>query len=330
MAKRKTKTQGQGLAARLAELPEDFQAFNQIYEQDIQPALAEKELERQQAWGKAKKFILFGVLAAIIAGGGLFFFLKSVFAVIPGVVIGVGIVIFRFNDLNKVRAQAKQLMIQPVASEFGITYNEKPSEAAESNLGKLRQLGLLPSWDRKTLQDEMIGERNGVPFEFFEAHLEDKRTTTDSDGKSRTEWVTVFRGQCWVFNSPKTFHGTTKVTRDSGIFNALGGLGSKYNRIRLEDPVFEKKFEVYGTDQVEARFLLTPNVMQAILDLETAFDGGRMRCAFDENLIFAACEGGDLFEAGSMFKSFDDPDRVGDLLEDFAAMFHLIDVLGEK
>lgn len=318
------------LASRLASLPDDFQDFSEVYARDIQPALAAQEIERQKAWGKAKKFIAIAVVAGLVLGGGAFFLFKSIFAIFIGVVVAAGLCIYGFVDLNNVKAHAKQMMINPIASKFGITYNEKPSETAEANLQTVRSLDLVPSWDRKSLQDEMIGERNGIPFEFFEAHLEDKRTSTDSEGRTRTEWVTVFRGQVWVFQAPKTFLGTTKVTRDSGIFNALGGLGSKFSRIKLEDPEFEKKFEVYGTDQVEARYMLTPDVMQAILDLETAFKGGRLRCAFDGNKILAACEGGDLFEPGSMFKSFDDPNRVGDLLEDFAAMFHLIDVLGKK
>lgn len=328
----KNESSGAGgpLAERLASLPSDFGGFGEIYDREIQPALAAKEVERKAAWQKAKKFGVLSVLTGIGAAGLGVFLVKSGFAAIPGVLIAIGGAFWSFADLRKVMGHAKQLMIQPVAKRFGITYTEKPGASAEADLNLLRGLGVVPSWDRHSLQDEMCGERNGAPFRFFEAHLEDRRTTTDSNGRSRTTWVTVFRGQCWVFKAPKTFHGTTKVSRDSGIFNALGGVGSNVSRVKLEDPVFEKTFEVYGTDQVEARFLLTPDVMQALVDLETAFKGGKLRCAFDSNQIYVAVEGGDLFEPGSMFKSFDDPERVGDLLEDFAAMFHLIDGLNKK
>lgn len=319
-----------GLASRLASLPDDFSDFAEIYEREIRPVLQEKEQERLNAWGKAKKFGLFGIIGALAIGGGGFALFKSLFVLIPAGIVGVGLFIFGYSAVQEVAKRAKQAMIQPVASRFGLTYNEQPSVTAETNLMQSKALGVLPSWDRKVLHDEIIGERNGIPFEFFEAHLEDKRTRTDSQGRTQTEWVTVFRGQCWVIDAPKRFHGTTKVTRDAGIFNALGGLGSKFSRIVLEDPEFEKKFEVYGTDQVEARFILTPDVMQAMLDLEKIFKGSRFRCTFHENKIFAAAEGGNLFETGSMNKSLDDPNRVGDLLQDFATIFHLIDVLGEK
>ena len=316
------------LASRLASLPDDFQDFSEVYARDIQPALAAQEIERQKAWGKAKKFIAIAVVAGLVLGGGAFFLFKSIFAIFIGVVVAAGLCIYGFVDLNNVKAHAKQMMINPIASKFGITYNEKPSETAEANLQTVRSLDLVPSWDRKSLQDEMIGERNGIPFEFFEAHLEDKRTSTDSNGRTSTTWVTVFRGQCWVIKSPKEFHGVTRVSRDSGVFNALGALSDKISRAKLESPEFEKAFEVYTTDQVESRFLLTPDVMQAFLDLERTYKGQKLRATFEGNKIYVALEGGDLFEPGSMFGSLDDPNRVADLLEDIATVFHLVDVLG--
>jgi hypothetical protein len=318
------------LSSRLAKLPSDFADFSDIYERDLLPALTEKERERQDAWGRAKKFGLFGALGAIAVGAGGFLAFKSLLALIPAGILGGGVWAWGYSAVQNVAKQAKQTMIVPIANRFGLTYSEEPGMQAEENLTKGKALGVVPGWDRKSLSDELIGERNGIPFEFFEAHLEDQRTTTDSEGRSKTTWVTVFRGQCWVINAPKRFHGTTKIARDSGIFNALGAIGDKFSRVKLEDPEFEKYFEVYGTDQVEARFMLTPDVMQAYLDLEDAFKGSKLRATYHEDRIFVATEGGNLFEPGSMRKPLNDPERVGDLLEDFAAIFHLIDVLGKN
>ena len=56
-------------------------------------------------------------------------------------------------------------------------------------LPAFRQLGLIPSWDRARFEDLLTGEREGVPFEFFEARLEQRRQSTDSEGRTRTEYV---------------------------------------------------------------------------------------------------------------------------------------------
>ena len=128
-----------------------------------------------------------------------------------------------------------------------------------------RSLGLVPGWDRAKYEDRLTGSRNETPFEFFEAHLEEKRTTTDSKGRTRTTWVTVFRGQCLVVKFHKQFNGVTKVYRDMGMLNWFAKLGQmgKGEKVKLEDVVFEKSFEVFSTDQVEARFILTPDSHEA-------------------------------------------------------------------
>ena len=318
-----------GLYDRLAKLPDEFSDFSHIYQTDIEPALKEKEADRQAAWRKARMIIAAGVIiGGLIALGGFYFF-RSIFPIAIGAMAGFGLGNWGYSGVRAIGRQAKQIMVQPIAQRFGLTYNELASPAASTHLDAARGLDLVPRWDRKHLEDEIIGERNGNGFEFFEAHLEQRRTTRDSRGNTQTKWVTVFHGQCWIINSPKTFHGTTKVSRDSGLFNALGAMGSKWSRAKLEDPVFEKVWEVYTTDQVESRYLLTPDVMQALVELEAAFKSQKLRCAFHEDRIYVAAEGGDLFEPGSMMKSLDDPNRVGELLEDFARVFHLIDELGK-
>ncbi|MEM1391353.1 MAG: DUF3137 domain-containing protein, partial [Pseudomonadota bacterium] len=101
--------------------------------------------------------------------------------------------------------------------------------------------------------------------------------------------------------------------------------GGDFERVKLESPQFESAFEVYSTDQVEARYILTPDLMQRLVELEKTFRGVGLRCAFVGGELLIALEGGDLFEPGSMFTPLDNPDRVRELLDDFAAIFNLID-----
>ncbi|OYW42774.1 MAG: hypothetical protein B7Z45_01625, partial [Azorhizobium sp. 12-66-6] len=168
-----------------------------------------------------------------------------------GVFAAIGLWAWGSMQLNKLAKETKLMLVEPVTSEFGMAYQLTPAQPAEIN--SFRSLGLVPSWDRSKYEDRITGQRNDTPFEFFEAHLEEKRTTTDGKGRTRTTWVTVFRGQCLVVNFHKKFNGVTKVFRDKGMFNIFGKLAQmgKSEKVRLEDPVFEKAFEVYSTDQIE-------------------------------------------------------------------------------
>ena len=70
--------------------------------------------------------------------------------------------------------------------------------------------------------------------------------------------------------------------------------------------------------------------MESLLELERAFEGGKLRCAFSEERMLLCVEGENLFEPGSMFTPLTEPSRVNVLLRDFAAVFHLIDVVAER
>jgi hypothetical protein len=67
--------------------------------------------------------------------------------------------------------------------------------------------------------------------------------------------------------------------------------------------------------------------MQKLVDLETTFKGGKLKTAFDGGEMLITVQGGNLFEPGSMFKPLDSADRVHELLNDFAAVFRLIDAV---
>jgi hypothetical protein len=116
------------------------------------------------------------------------------------------------------------------------------------------------------------------------------------------------------------------VRRDAGLFNFLGGT-SKLKKVSLEDPVFEKAFEVYSNDQVESRYLLHPMFMQRLVDLETAFKGKKLRCGFDQGDLMIAIEGGNKFEPGSMFKPLADPVRAKSLVDDVSSVMRVMDAV---
>ena len=70
----------------------------------------------------------------------------------------------------------------------------------------------------------------------------------------------------------------------------------------MDDPEFEKEFVVYGSDQIEARYILTHSMMKRILDLKKrtgrpvyiSFVNGQMNLAIEYDK--------DLFEP-SVFRS---------------------------
>ena len=305
--------------------------------EEIGPWLAERESRRGAA---LKRFWTGGGLAvggAFVLGAALFALgLPTTLAVIAAVLLAAGVMAWAAAPLQALRREVKIGMNTRLAAAFDLSYAPKPAWPARFEA--FRDHGLVPGFDRRSFEDHFEGETHGARFELYEAHLEEKRRS-----KNRTYYVTVFRGALIRIAFPRTVEGVTLVTRDKGVFNAFESFFKKtfksrsLDRIGLVDPTFEDKFEVYGTDQVMARYLLTPSFMERLLALEETLEGENVRCVFDEALgdgdgvgeLLIAAETGDRFEAGSMFARLDRRERVERLHREIRLIDEIVQTLLE-
>lgn len=287
---------------------------------DLEPWLQSLEARRQKVVGRFYLSIPLAILGAIIVGAivGLTV-VGAQFIAIAAVLVAGGILTLGYQPVGALKEEVKLGLNTRIAEVFGLRYQEKPSYPARFD--SFKDHGLIPSHQKRKFEDHFSGTAHGADFELYEAELKQKRRS-----KNRTYYVTVFRGVLIRINFPRTVEGVTLVTRDKGVFNmfegwatkTFGRAGRKLERIGLVDPSFEKLFEVYGTDQVMARYLLTPSFMERLLDLEKLLSGKNVRCVFDEQLgegegkgeLLIAAETGNLFEAGSMFQPLSQKERI--------------------
>jgi hypothetical protein len=306
--------------------------FDALWQDKLKPWLDERQDEQKSA---LKKFwtlfpICLGVgLAAMMFGLGQDWDPRIAF-ILPFLTGGLGWVI-GISDLQELAEKIKRELLAEIARLSGFTYSLKPY--MPSRYRRFREHQLIPHHDRKHFEDHFEGEINGADFELYEAHLE-KRVRT----KNGHRWVTVFRGVMIRISFPKKVEGVTVITRDKGWFNGLDGMGResdgrKLKRIGLVDPKFEKIFEVYGDDQVLARYMLTPSFMERLLGLEKAFQGKNVSAAFDANSgkgeLLISAETGDQFEVSSLFKPIPNKDKVMGVVDEIRLVTEIIDLLVE-
>ncbi|TGY88396.1 DUF3137 domain-containing protein [Marinicauda algicola] len=298
----------------------------------LEPWLEEREARRKAA---VRRFVLGAVVALVAAvalGGGLALLAMPdavvAIAAIAGALLAMG---WGSAPLRALHREIKHGLNTRLAAAFGLSYAPEP--ASPARFDSFREHGLVPACDRRSFEDHFAGHAHGARFELYEAHLKQKRRS-----KNRTYYVTVFRGVLIRIAFPRTIEGVTLVTRDKGIFNALEGWTKKtfsgrgLERVGLVDPDFERYFEVYATDQVMSRYLLTPSFMERLLKLEATLQGKKIRCVFDEALgagdgegeLLIAAETGDRFEPGSMFSPLADRARVDTLHAEIAEIDAII------
>ncbi len=96
--------------------------------------------------------------------------------------------------------------------------------------------------------------------------------------------------------------------------------------IKLEDPVFTKRFKVYSADEVEARYLITTAFMERFTKLNTSFGSKKAKCSFyNDSIMFAISTNKNIFEMGSIFKRLDNPKQITIFFEEISSILMLID-----
>ena len=190
------------------------------------------------------------------------------------------------------RSGFKEKIIRPLigAIEEGLHY--APDAMVSQTLFEFSQL-FDQRVDRYRGNDFVRGQIDGIALQFSDVHAERR----SRDSKGREHWSTIFRGLFVVADFNKHFRGRTLVLPDfaENLFGSfIGGMLQSRNftkdqLVKMDDPTFEKAFVVYGSDQIEARYILTHTMMERLLklkkdtgsDIFVAFKGEKILIAID-------------------------------------------------
>ena len=104
------------------------------------------------------------------------------------------------------------------------------------------------------------------------------------------------------FKIPKRIKAHTVIFEKQYAFKPKSK-DEHFQKIILEDIEFEKKFNTYSTNQVEARYLLTTLFMKRFENLKTSFKAKNIRAEFiGKELIVLIQVDKDMFQMGSITK----------------------------
>lgn len=96
---------------------------------------------------------------------------------------------------------------------------------------------------------------------------------------------TLFQGVVIVADFPKPFKGRTVILPEGCFGDRPDGLQA----VTLERSAFERDFVVYSSDQIEARYLLSPTMMERLVRFSRRFPGD-VRISFANNQVLVAID----------------------------------------
>lgn len=312
--------------------------FSAHFEKNIKPVIHEIEKLRveQLALIKKRKPTAIALIAAIVVIGILLIVYLGSFdlafsdvgkAVFVGGSLLIGLIYnWAFWAPSKKYIENFKDRIIPLIANFYGTYEFYKNQKFSKEL--LLEVQIVPRYQRYTSGDYLKGAHNEVDFEFAETILE-------ASGRRNGRDI-VFKGIFLLIEMNKRFLGEIVVLKDRGkLGNWLHGKFSSYERVSLEDPRFEQKFEVYAESQIEARYVLTTAFMERLLSLEEAYNSkggkrgvGSLQCRFFDNKVFIMIPSGlNLFEPRSIKETAVHTEDIRIFLSQMQHIFSVIDVL---
>lgn len=204
-------------------------------------------------------------------------------------------------------------------AEFGLT----PS--------KVEELGLYQLGNRFESEDQLSGEYQGVRFEQSDVHI---WKHTDSHGSGNDSNIDYFMGRMFIFDVPVKYSNSVKIFSKLPIVARYDYRvrESASKRVEMESMEFNDAFTVYSEDAHEAFYILTPAMMEKLMDIYQKYckisEYNYQNISFhfkDRKLYFAMECSTNAFDPGAFPISY--PEEKKKLKKDIQVIIDLIESL---
>lgn len=301
--------------------------LKKFYESELISEIEILEKDRKKI---VKKVTIFNIV--FITSMILSFLLFEIFLYFT-VFLLIGIIflwIFLYNKTTKnYKSNFKNTVIERIIKFIDKSLNYSPSQYIPESLYMSSKL-FLTSPDKYNGDDYVYGKIDKTQMEFSEIHSQYETR----DSKGNTTWHTIFKGIFFVSNFNKNFKGVTVILPDTAqkMFGiVLGNMFQSWNKLRgelmkMDDPEFEKQFVVYGSDQIETRYILSTSLMKRILDYKNRTKNNIYLSFIDNKLFFAISYYKNLFEP-KLFTSLLNFNLIKEYYEDLELTISIVEDL---
>ena len=172
--------------------------------------------------------------------------------------------------------------------------------------------------------------------------------------RAKSRWINIFFNNPFftlIFGVPLLFLGFLML-KDSDFLSFIQIIGGtiamlvlmyafvyvcysfKYKKKAKKDVVLEgihflRRWNVTSDNQIEARYILTPNLMENLLEIKKLFHGKHIDFSFfDNKLLIAVHTRKDMFETTSLLSSALNYNKVREVVSQLHSIFKILDILG--
>lgn len=314
------------MAEEEVKAPREFESF---YNAELMPILRELESERKSI----KSTLLYPTIGIGTLALGLIAIIPQLGlqALVLSGVAGVGAYTwFKTKASREYRADFKNKVIRAILKNI-----DTEGEMRYSGYGRIKRnefvnCGIVnKNPDRYQGDDLVSGKIDQTEFSFSEIHAQ--YYVKDSKGRRRLQ--TLFKGLVFKADFNKDFQGRTVMVPDIAE-RFLGNMGQQLQKlnfgrgelVQLESVEFEKLFAVYSTDQVEARYILTPKFMERVVKF-CEKNELKISMAFHNSNVYVGIPMSKDFFEPTIFRTLLDYERTKEYHDDMTLAISLVEEL---
>ena len=309
-------------------------AFYDFYRTDLRPVLTEQERSRKKLFSNIRICLLMGLVSTPL----LFFYFKwierlsFVEALTSSIIILILYLIIMYKAFMKShRTEVKQNILSRVANFIDPSLDYR-ANARISNIDIV-----LSSFFERGMANEMTGEDfmsghvHGLLFKCSEIYTPRFSTGFLEGDFTRTPIrFQRYRGLFAVIELPKVLNADCYILPNSirGKVNRQFTSVARLERVKLEDPAFERYFNAYAADQVQSRTVLTTKLIDDITMLRQKVGSDIMLCILGNKLYISVSTSKDLFEP-SVYKTYLNSEYTSESLKELNVIVHLVKDISE-
>lgn len=281
--------------------------------------LEELEKIRKKVW--IKTIILILIIAFIIIYG--LFIKKSM-----KIMFVLSILFYLYYTISKIKDESKyekiykrNITLEAFKSIF-TNINYTPDLGMPKSV--IESTNMMDTGDRYYSNDYISATYKGINFEFADVLIENEYK--DKDGNSH--YTTIFEGQWFIFDFNKKFKSNIQICEKNFYGAKRGSIFSRevYQKVQMEDVEFNKQFNTYAQNELEAFYILTPNTMEKIKKLNNEIKGKFLFCFIDNKLHIGLHNHKDLFEP-NIYNKINIEKEKELVLKDIKVITNFIDTL---
>ncbi len=217
--------------------------------------------------------------------------------------------------------KSKENLLPLIAGFFGdFTYTYQK----EFPKTLLQYSKIIPQNDKIKTDDCFEGEYENIPVSITEYVLYKTKLVHENNSKYERN-IKISQGVLFRAQMNKKFQGQTIVVKDKGFRNNFVRY-ENLKRVKLESPVFEKAYEVYSDNQIEARYILTTVMLEYMLEVKKIFPNITFSF-FDNEVLINIETNKNLFECTNFFCSILNKKRIKQIYKELHYLFNIIKTL---